>query len=54
MKLDALAIGAHPDDIELSVSGTLIKLAELGYRVGVVDMVRGELRQPWHSCDSGS
>jgi N-acetylglucosamine malate deacetylase 1 len=43
MKLDALAIGAHPDDIELSVSGTLIKLAELGYRVGVVDMVRGEL-----------
>jgi bacillithiol biosynthesis deacetylase BshB1 len=43
MKLDALAIGAHPDDVELSVSGTLIKLAELGYRVGVVDMVRGEL-----------
>ena len=43
MKLDALAIGAHPDDIELSVSGTLIKLAEQGYRVGVVDMVRGEL-----------
>jgi bacillithiol biosynthesis deacetylase BshB1 len=43
MKLDALAIGAHPDDIELSVSGTLIKLAELGHRVGVVDMVRGEL-----------
>jgi bacillithiol biosynthesis deacetylase BshB1 len=43
MKLDALAIGAHPDDIELSVSGTFIKLAERGYRVGVVDMVRGEL-----------
>ena len=43
MKLDALAIGAHPDDIELSVSGTLIKLVQLGYRVGVVDMVRGEL-----------
>lgn len=43
MKLDALAIGAHPDDIELAVSGTFIKLAERGYRVGVVDMVRGEL-----------
>ncbi len=43
MKLHALAFGAHPDDIELSVSGTLIKLASLGYRTGVVDMVRGEL-----------
>jgi len=43
MKLDVLALGAHPDDIELAVSGTLIKLAERGYRVGVVDMVRGEL-----------
>jgi bacillithiol biosynthesis deacetylase BshB1 len=43
MKLHALAIGAHPDDIELSVSGTLIKLATQGYHTGVVDMVRGEL-----------
>ena len=43
MKLHALAIGAHPDDIELSVSGTLIKLADSGYHTGVVDMVRGEL-----------
>ena len=43
MRLDVLAIGAHPDDIELTVSGTLIKLAEQGHRVGVVDMVRGEL-----------
>lgn len=43
MKLHALAFGAHPDDIELSVSGTLIKLGEMGYRTGVIDMVRGEL-----------
>lgn len=41
--LDALAIGAHPDDIEFSCGGTLIKLASLGYRVGVLDMARGEL-----------
>lgn len=43
MKLDALAFGAHPDDIELVVGGTLLKLADLGYSTGVVDMVRGEL-----------
>ncbi|MFN8008753.1 MAG: bacillithiol biosynthesis deacetylase BshB1 [Terriglobia bacterium] len=43
MKLDALAIGAHPDDIELFVGGTLAKLASLGRKAGVVDLVRGEL-----------
>lgn len=43
MKLHALAFGAHPDDVELSASGTLIKLAAQGYGTGVVDMVRGEL-----------
>jgi bacillithiol biosynthesis deacetylase BshB1 len=43
MKLDVLAFGAHPDDVELGVGGTLVKLAELGYRTGVVDMSRGEL-----------
>ena len=43
MKLDVVAFGAHPDDIELSVGGTLAKLAERGYRTGVVDMARGEL-----------
>ena len=43
MKLDVLAFGAHPDDVELAVGGTLVKLAELGYRTGVVDMSRGEL-----------
>ena len=42
MKLDVLAFAAHPDDIELGAGGTLILLGRLGYRVGVVDMTRGE------------
>jgi len=43
IKLDALAIFSHPDDAELSVAGTLLKLKSLGYRTGVVDMTRGEM-----------
>jgi len=43
MKLDLLAFGAHPDDIELFAGGTLAKMAALGYATGVVDMSRGEL-----------
>ena len=43
IKLDALAIGAHPDDVELACGGTLLKLVSLGYRVGVLDMARGEM-----------
>jgi len=43
IRLDALAVGAHPDDVEFSCGGTLIKLAALGYKVGVLDMARGEL-----------
>jgi bacillithiol biosynthesis deacetylase BshB1 len=43
LKLDALAIGAHPDDVELSCGGTLLKLGSMGYRVGIADMSRGEL-----------
>ena len=42
-KLDALAIFSHPDDAELSVAGTLLRLKSLGYRTGVVDMTRGEM-----------
>jgi bacillithiol biosynthesis deacetylase BshB1 len=41
--LDALAVFSHPDDAELSVSGTLLKLKSLGYRTGVCDMTRGEM-----------
>lgn len=43
MKLDILAFGAHPDDIELTCSGTLIRHIQMGYRVGLVDLTRGEL-----------
>ena len=42
LQLDVLAIAAHPDDVELSAGGTLIKLAGLGYRTGILDMTRGE------------
>ncbi len=43
MKLDILAIGAHPDDVELGCSGTLMKQIELGYTVGIIDLTKGEL-----------
>ena len=43
IELDALAIFSHPDDAELSVAGTLLRLKSLGYRTGVVDMTRGEM-----------
>jgi len=42
-QLDVLAIFSHPDDAELSVAGTLLKLKKLGYRTGVCDMTRGEM-----------
>jgi bacillithiol biosynthesis deacetylase BshB1 len=42
-ELDVLAIFSHPDDAELSVSGTLLKLKSLGYRTGVCDLTRGEM-----------
>ena len=42
-QLDVLAIFAHPDDAELSVSGTLLKIKAQGYRTGVLDMTRGEM-----------
>jgi bacillithiol biosynthesis deacetylase BshB1 len=41
--LDALAFGAHADDVELSCSGTIIKLAALGYRTGVIALTKGEM-----------
>lgn len=43
MPLDILAFGAHPDDVELHIGGTLAKMAAAGYAVGVVDLTRGEL-----------
>ena len=43
MELDALAFGAHPDDIELTCAGTIIKLGDMGYKTGVIALTRGEL-----------
>lgn len=43
MKLDVLAIGAHPDDVELGCSGVLIKEVQRGKKVGVIDLTEGEL-----------
>ncbi len=41
--MDALAFGAHPDDVEIFCGGVMVRLAQLGYRTGVVDLTRGEL-----------
>jgi bacillithiol biosynthesis deacetylase BshB1 len=43
MKLDILVFAAHPDDVELACSGTVLKHISLGYKVGIVDLTRGEL-----------
>lgn len=43
MKLDILAFGAHPDDVELSAAGTLINHIKLGYKCGIIDLTQGEL-----------
>ncbi len=43
MKLDILVLAAHPDDAEISCGGTIVKHVSLGYRVGVVDLTKGEL-----------
>jgi N-acetylglucosamine malate deacetylase 1 len=43
MKLDLLAIAAHPDDVELTCGGTLLKAAEQGYKTGILDLTAGEM-----------
>ncbi|HBK82907.1 MAG TPA: bacillithiol biosynthesis deacetylase BshB1 [Flavobacterium sp.] len=43
MKLDILAFGAHPDDVELGAAGTLAKEVASGKKVGIIDLTRGEL-----------
>ena len=40
--LDVIAVGAHPDDVEIACGGTLAKLVRQGYRVGIVDLTDGE------------
>ncbi len=43
MKLDILAIGVHPDDVELGCSGTLLNEIKLGKKAGILDLTQGEL-----------
>ena len=43
MSLDVLAIAAHPDDVEHTCGGTLIRMAETGYRTGVLDLTAGDM-----------
>jgi bacillithiol biosynthesis deacetylase BshB1 len=43
MTLDLLAIAAHPDDVELTCGGTMLKMAQRGYRTGILDLTAGEM-----------
>jgi len=43
MSLDVLAMAAHPDDVEQTCGGTLIRMAEMGYRTGVLDLTAGDM-----------
>jgi N-acetylglucosamine malate deacetylase 1 len=43
MTLDVLAIAAHPDDVEQTCGGTLLRMAEMGYRAGVLDLTAGDM-----------
>ena len=40
--LDVIAVGAHPDDVEIACGGTLARLVQQGYRVGIIDLTDGE------------
>lgn len=43
MNVDVLAIAAHPDDVELCCGGTLLKMAHIGYKTGILDLTAGEM-----------
>ena len=47
-QLDVIAVGAHPDDVEIACGGTLASLAKQGYRCGIIDLTNGE---PTPRCD---
>ncbi|UCZ55287.1 bacillithiol biosynthesis deacetylase BshB1 [Bacillus shivajii] len=42
-KLDMLAIGAHPDDVEIGMGGTIAKYAKMGFRIGIINLTKAEL-----------
>ena len=43
LELDVLAVFAHPDDMELTVGGTLLKMKSIGYKTGAFDITQGEM-----------
>ena len=43
IKLDILAFAAHPDDVELAASGTMIKHVQMGKKTGIIDLTQGEM-----------
>ena len=43
MNVDVVAIAAHPDDVEMTVGGTLAKLVDRGRSVAIIDLTRGEM-----------
>ncbi|MEQ1895533.1 MAG: PIG-L family deacetylase, partial [Planctomycetota bacterium] len=43
MSLDLLVIAAHPDDAEICVGGTLLRMADAGKKIGILDLTRGEM-----------
>jgi len=43
MSLDVLAIAAHPDDVEQTCGGTLLRMSDMGYRTGVLDLTAGDM-----------
>ena len=43
MMLDVLAIAAHPDDVEQTCGGTMLRMAEAGYRTGIIDLTAGDM-----------
>ena len=43
LKLDVIAVGAHPDDVEIACGGTLAALVKQGFKVGIIDLTDGDL-----------
>ena len=53
MNLDLLAIAAHPDDVELSCGGTLLRMAQQGYKTGILDLTAGEMGTRGNARNAG-
>jgi LmbE family N-acetylglucosaminyl deacetylase len=43
VSIDLLAIAAHPDDVEQTCGGTLLRMAQAGYRTGIIDLTAGDM-----------